>query len=392
MSRLLVSNGYLPVEFVEESESSSDLPGFARADILLVDGRIKAILSPDQASDVPSLDVSGQIVLPGFIDCHVHGGAGCDTMDASAGSLAAMARFFAKHGVTSFTPTTMTATHDDTLAAVGAVQDFAADDSPGSRVLGVHLEGPYLSPKFPGAQLADAIRKPDVAEFTELVEAGPVIMSTLAPEEPDADKLIAAAQNAGVAVVIGHTNATYEECMDAIERGAIQATHTFNAMTALHHRQPGVLGAVLSNDAIYGQLIADNVHVHPAAMKVFARCKGVERAILITDAMRAAGLPPGQYDLGGQPVRVADGQCRLMDGTLAGSVLTMDIALRNFLAASGWSLADAWPVTSRTAATSLGLDHELGSIRPGYLADMVVLDRQLQVVATVVGGEVVYQR
>ena len=163
-------------------------------------------------------------------------------------------------------------------------------------------------------------------------------------------------------------------------------------MTGLHHRQPGTLGAVLTDDRIFAQLIADNIHVHPAAMAVLARCKGPERIVLITDAMRAAGLPPGEYDLGGQTVTVRDGQCRLAGGTLAGSVLTMERALANFMAASGWSLAQAWPTSSRTPAASLGLAHELGSIRPGYLADLVLLDQALEVAATIVNGEVVYRR
>jgi N-acetylglucosamine-6-phosphate deacetylase len=215
-------------------------------------------------------------------------------------------------------------------------------------------------------------------------------MMTLAPEQPGAHELMAVMLENGVAVVLGHTNATYEQAIEAIELGASQATHTYNAMTGLHHRRPGTLGAVLSNDAIYAQLIADNIHVHPAAMNVLARCKGVERVILITDAMRAAGLPTGEYDLGGQPVTVKDGQCRLHDGTLAGSVLTMEQALINFMAASGWPLAKAWPTSSRNAATALGLDHELGSIAPGYLADLVVLKRSLRVAATIVGGTVVW--
>ena len=200
-----------------------------------------------------------------------------------------------------------------------------------------------------------------------------------------------AALDAGVTVVAGHTSATYEEAIDAFDLGVSQATHTYNAMTGLHHRRPGTLGAVLTDDRVFAQLIADNIHVHPAAMAVLARCKGAARTVLITDAIRAAGLAEGDYELGGQPVTVRDGQCRLADGTLAGSVLTMDRALVNLMAATGWSLAQAWPASSRTAATALGLDNELGSIAPGYLADLVVLDPTLQVQTTIVGGEIVWQ-
>ncbi len=217
-------------------------------------------------------------------------------------------------------------------------------------------------------------------------------MITLAPEEPGADALITTALQHNVVAVLGHTNATYAECETAFAVGVTQATHTYNAMRALHHRYPGTLGAVLSNDAIYAQLIADTIHVHPAAIKILARCKGVQRTILITDAMRATGLADGKYDLGGQTVTVQGAICTLADGTLAGSVLTMERALANFMAATGLSLAEAWPTTSRTPAASLGLDGVTGSIAPSYWADLVLLDEALQVVATIVAGHIVYLR
>jgi N-acetylglucosamine-6-phosphate deacetylase len=338
------------------------------------------------------LDATGCTVLPGFVDVHVHGAVGHDTMDAEPAALAAMARFFARHGVTSFLPTTMTAGPQATLAAVQAVAAYCRTPAAGARVLGVHLEGPYLSPRYPGAQLADAIRPPDLAEFAALADAGPVRMITLAPEQPGAPDLIRVARDRGVVVVTGHTAATYDECEAAIGLGVSQATHTYNAMSGLHHRQPGTLGSVLSNDAIYAQIIADQVHVHPAAIKVLARCKGVERTVLITDGMRATGLAPGAYELGGQTVTVAGGECRLADGTLAGSVLTLEMGLANFLAATGLALASGWPAAGRTAAASLGLDHELGQIAAGFLADLILLDEALDIVATVVGGQVVYLR
>jgi N-acetylglucosamine-6-phosphate deacetylase len=204
--------------------------------------------------------------------------------------------------------------------------------------------------------------------------------------------LIRQARAHKVVVVLGHTNATYTDCERAVTWGISQATHTYNAMRGLHHRQPGTLGAVLSLDTIDAQLIADNIHVHPAGMKILARCKGAEHTLLITDAIRATGLPAGEYELGGQPVWVKNGECRLADGTLAGSILTMDQALRNFIAATGWSLAQAWPTTSRTAARTLSLAPTLGTLTPGAYGDLVVLDQALRVVATVVGGAVVYLR
>ena len=359
----------------------------------LIDGNVIAGLATTPPGPAAAaLDATGCTVLPGFIDLHVHGAMGCDTMDGDPSALAAMARFYARHGVTAFLPTTMTAGPQATLAAVQAVAAYCQAPGIGARVLGVHLEGPFISPRFPGAQLADAIRPPDVAELAALVEAGPVRMITLAPEVPGAHDLIRAARAHGLVVVAGHTAATYEECEAAVALGVSQATHTYNAMTGLHHRQPGTLGSVLSNDAIYAQLIADNIHVHPAAMKILARCKGVDRTVLITDAMRAVGLAPGVYDLGGQTVTVADGQCRLADGTLAGSVLTLEVGLANYLAAAGLGLEEGWPAASRTPAAALGLGHQLGQIRVGYQADLVLLDQSLAVVATVVGGRVVYLR
>lgn len=391
-SQLYIRQGLLPAEFIPEGEPSLGIPGFAAGDVLVVDTKISRIERGISSNAPAILDATGCYLLPGFMDLHVHGGAGYDAMDASAEALAAMSHFFAHHGVTSFLATTMTAPHVDILRAVTAVGQWGQQSASGARILGLHIEGPYISLTYPGAQPADYIRPPSLREFAELVAAGPVRMITLAPEVAGADELIAAACRQGVTVVWGHTDATYDQCVQAAALGITQATHTYNAMSGLHHRKPGVLGATLTLDQIYAQLIADNIHVHPAAMNVLARCKGVARTLLITDAMRAAGLPEGDYELGGQPVTVKDGSCRLADGTLAGSILTMERALANFMAATGLPLADAWPVTSRTPAQSLGLSHQFGALAPGYQADLVLLDAQLQVVATVVGGKVVYLR
>jgi len=393
---LLIRRGAVPTEFIPKAKPDRSLgnlpPGFAAADLEIRAGHIHTI-APALASFTHSvLDAQNCLILPGFIDVHVHGSAGFDTMDASAPALAGLAHFFAQHGVTTFLPTTMTSSHANTLRAVTAVANQPSHSLNGARIAGVHLEGPYLSPHYPGAQRADYIRPPNLAELRELLAASLVRLITLAPEEPGAAALIGEALRNNVRVVLGHTNASYEVCEAAIAAGVSQATHTFNAMSGLHHRRPGTLGAVLSNDAIYAQLIADNIHVHPAAIKILARCKGVARIILITDAIRATGMPDGQYDLGGQMVTVEAGECRLADGTLAGSILTMERALFNFMAASGLSLAEAWPTTSRTPAQALGWGHERGEILPNYHADLVLLDQTLQVVATIVEGNVVYLR
>ncbi|MFN2202874.1 MAG: N-acetylglucosamine-6-phosphate deacetylase [Caldilineaceae bacterium] len=392
---LHIRGGEIPELFAQSGAgvpTASLTPGFRHSEVMIQDGRIAAVEPSLDGAPVPVLDARECLVLPGFIDVHVHGAVGYDTMDASQTGLSEMAEFYAQHGVTGFLPTTMTAPHSDTLAAVINVAQCDPLPLCGARILGVHLEGPYISPAFPGAQKSENIREPSIAEFATLAEAGPVRMITLAPEQPGAHELIREARRRGVVAVAGHTNASYDELEAAVQIGVSQATHTYNAMSGLHHRRPGTLGAVLSDDRIYAQLIADNIHVHPAAMRILNRCKSVARTVLITDAIRATGMEPGYYDLGGQSVTVADGACRLNDGTLAGSVLTLEIGLANFAAAAGLSLGESWPAAGRSPAASLGLGEEFGSIEPGYWGDLTVLDHELGVVATVVAGNVVYLR
>lgn len=394
-SVLHIRGGEIPERFAlghSVVPPASRTPGFRHSELLIREGRIHAVEPSLEAASAAVLDATGCLILPGFVDVHVHGAVGYDTMDADTDGLAAMARFYAGHGVTGFLATTMTAPHRDILEAVRAAAVYYSTQRPGARLLGVHLEGSFISPHFPGAQKPGDIREPDLAEFEELADAGPVRMITLAPEQPGAHDLINAAQRRQIAAVAGHTSATYDEFEAAVEAGITQATHTYNAMSGLHHRRPGTLGAVLSDDRVYAQLIADNIHVHPAAMRIFARCKPIDRTVLITDAMRAAGMAPGQYGLGGQTVTVADGACRLEDGTLAGSVLTLEKGLSNFMQAAGLSIGAAWPAASRTPTASIGLDSELGRIEPGYLGDLTIVDSALDVVATVVGGEVAYLR
>ncbi|MEZ4863114.1 MAG: N-acetylglucosamine-6-phosphate deacetylase [Caldilineaceae bacterium] len=389
-SPLLVRHGLLPCEFVPGTAAAA--AEFSAADLAVVDGRIAKVGAALADDTFTQLAATGCYVLPGFIDVHVHGGAGADTMDATSEALETMTQFFAQHGVTAFLPTTITAPHGEIVTALRAVAAYKQEEAPGARILGVHVEGPYISPDYPGAQPATFIRPPDLVEFAELIAAGPLRMITLAPEVAGAARMIGMATQQGIVAVWGHTNATYAECVEAAAAGVTQATHTYNAMSGLHHRNPGVLGATLALDGVYAQLIADNIHVHPAAMKILARCKGAAQTILITDAMRAAGLPDGEYELGGQPVTVKAGACRLANGALAGSILTLDQALVNFMMATGWSLAKAWPVTSRTPARALGLGATLGELAPGYQADIVLLNERLEVEATLVGGKVVYLR
>lgn len=347
--------------------------------------------------DADTIEAQGLYVVPGFIDVHVHGAMGHDTMDASAGALAEMARFLAAHGVTSFLATTMAASRADTLAAVRSVAGYMAAPQPGARVLGVHLEGPFVNPAAKGAQSEAFCRPPDLDEFNALADAGPVRLLTLAPELPGAEAVVRAATARGVTVSIGHTRATYAQAEAAVAWGARQVTHMFNTMSPLHHREPGALGAALTDDRIVAQLIVDGIHLHRATTALAVRAKGPGRVVLVTDAMRAAGLPEGTYELGGQGVIVQDRGCWLTDAsgaptqTLAGSTLTMDAALCNVMRATGLSLAEALPMASSVPATSIGFDDRTGALAPGLWADVTLLDADYRVVATIVGGALAYQ-
>jgi N-acetylglucosamine-6-phosphate deacetylase len=355
-------------------------------------GRIDEI-APSRARGGSSsgrrIEVDGMWIIPGLIDIHVHGGAGFDTMDATQAALQGMARFFAQHGVTSYLPTTISAS---TEAILNATRNVAATPQPpsGARHLGVHLEGPYLNPAQAGAQPMDALRDPDPDEYPQWFETGAVKLVTLAPERPGSEALITYCRRYNAEVALGHTAATYEQVRAAIDAGARQATHVFNGMAAFHHRRPGPVGGVLADDRVYAQLIADLIHVHPAVVGILVRSKGVKRTILITDAMRAAGLADGTYDLGGQSITVRGGEARAPGGQLAGSTLTMDAAVRNARAATGLSLQATIPMATAVPAEAMGLAPRKGTLAPGADADVVVLDRDLNVRLTVVAGEIAF--
>jgi len=361
--------------------------------MLIEGGKIRAIAAHmDAPAGAAMIDAHEHLVLPGFIDIHAHGAMGADAMEARPEALRIMARFFAAHGVTGFLPTTMAASRDRILAAVESVGRalagaVAAQGPASARILGVHVEGPYINPKQHGAQPPEFMRPADPDEYWSWFGSGVVKLVTVAPEVAGVMRLIEDAQRVGIAVALGHTDATYAQAQAAFAAGANQATHTFNAMRGLHHREPGALGAVLANDAVYAQLICDNTHVHPAAMAVLYKCKGAGRLAVITDAMQATGLGDGDFTLGGQPVVVRQGVARLADGALAGSTLTMDVAFRNIMAATGCTLAEASQMCSHTPACAIGMGDRKGKIAPGYDADLIILDRDLRVVRTIVGGQ-----
>ncbi|MDQ3944741.1 MAG: N-acetylglucosamine-6-phosphate deacetylase [Actinomycetota bacterium] len=362
--------------------------------LLARDGRIEALGPGDppggMASAAERLDGAGARLLPGFIDVHVHGGAGADTMDADADALRHLARFHASHGVTALLPTTWSASEADLAAALKAVTAVAGAVEGGATILGAHLEGPWINAGRCGGQDPDAIRPPDAAEATRLLESGPVRLVALAPELDGAAAVIETCRQRDVVVSAGHTDASYEEMAEAVRRGVTQVTHTFNAMSGFGHRDPGTAGAALAFPELRCELIADGVHVHPGAMAVLARAKGPEGVVLVSDATRAAGLPEGPVDLGGRAGHHAGGAVRLADGRLAGSVLTLDVALRHFAAVSAWPWEDLWRATSANAAATLGLVDK-GHLSAGADADLVLIDEDWTVRLTVVEGRIVHR-
>lgn len=363
------------------------------ADILIEDGVIAAV-GPGLAcgESCERVDAAGKIVAPGFLDIHVHGSAGHDTLDATREAIEGMATYFASRGVTGFLPTTLTVPADQIMAAVRCVHECQQRPVSGAQPLGVHLEGPYIDVQMKGAQPPQHVRPASAEEYHQFFSLGNIRLISLAPEIEANQPLISFARRQGAAVAVGHSSATYEQMEAAVRLGLNQATHTFNQMAGIHHRAPGTAGAALLLDQVYAQFIADGVHLHPAVCDLIVRLKGPDRAVLITDAIRGAGMADGEYELGGQPIVVKDGAVRLQSGALAGSCLSMDRAVTNVAAFTGRPLADCIRMATLTPARAIGLAHRKGSLEPGKDADVVLLTPEIEVTATIVAGKVVYRR
>lgn len=355
------------------------------------DGKIAAFGHGDAPSADVLIDADGLTLLPGFIDIHVHGGAGSEAMDATPEALHVMSAFYARHGVTSFLATTWTDSRERIQAALDNIAALTGTPMRGAALLGAHIEGPYLNPVRCGAQSTTHIRRAEREEALAFLDTGCVRLVALAPEYPENHWLIRECAARGIAVSAAHTAAIYDQMCAAVEIGLTQTTHTYNAMTGLHHREPGTLGAALSLSQLRCELIGCWVHVHPAAMKVLWLAKGADGMMLITDAIRGAGMPDGDYPIDDRVVTIKDGAARLPDSTLAGSTVTFDKAVRNFTAAVNEPLERIWQTTSLNAARAIGVSNRKGSLEIGKDADLILVDDRLTVALTMVEGQVVYR-
>jgi N-acetylglucosamine-6-phosphate deacetylase len=334
-------------------------------------------------AEMEVIDAEGGYLTPGMIDTHIHGGGGFDTMDASPEALNKISEILAEHGVTSFLPTTMTMAEADIHAALENIRQAKKNDVSGARVLGTHVEGPFISPEYIGAQNSEELAAPEpelLRDYYDVVE-----IVTLAPEVEGAVELIKELHQNNITASAGHSAASYEDFQQAYQAGMNHFTHLYNAMTGLHHRQPGLVGAALDSEAAV-ELIVDLIHHHQAVDRFTIQAKGVDKVILVSDGMEAVGLKEGEYELGGQKVIVKDGAARLESGVLAGSVLTLDQAVRNLMEVTELSLPEIFKMVTLNPARKLNLDHKLGRIKPGYQADLVLFDHSFRVQKTFIRG------
>lgn len=355
--------------------------------ILLCDGEnIKGFVAErDIPENAEVIDAQGNYVAPGFLNVHIHGCAGADTMDGTEETLARMARLQAQTGVTGFLPTTMTCRWHEVEDALATVMEAMESQPMGARVLGAHMEGPFISPAKKGAQAEENIRQADYKMVKPWEKVVKII--TLAPEElPDYD-FVDKCHAAGITVSIGHTAADYDTAVSAVkDHGIHHFTHVYNAMTGFSHRAPGVVGAAFDTDANC-EIIADNVHSHPAAQRLLYHAKGGKNIVLITDSLRACGLGDGPSELGGQEVFVKGELATLKDGTIAGSVATMNRCVKIFWENTGAELPQIIEMVTKTPAQELALYEEIGSLESGKRADIVIFDEEVQVKATIIGGK-----
>ncbi len=362
---------------------------FRREDVLVEDGKLSFPSVPPEGCRV--VDLKGAMLVPGFLDLHTHGGDNVDVNAATAEDFAQISRFFARNGTTGWLCSILTDTEEQTLWSIGQAREAMAAPIAGARLLGIHLEGPFLSPEYKGAMPEHLLRKGDAALFRRYQQAagGTVRYLTVAPEVEGVVDMIREISGE-VAVAIGHSGADYETAIRAIDAGARACTHTFNAMGLFHQHRPSIMGAVLERP-VYCEAICDGRHLHPGTVRMLLACKGWDRVAAVTDSIQAAGLPDGRYKLGVNDVVVEDGDAKLAsNGVRAGSTLTTGQALKNLAAFTGQPVERVLPLLTLNPARLIGMEERKGSIAPGKDADLVVLDDQLNVKQTYVSGVCVY--
>ena len=374
-------------EFYIKSDEIFALNGVFSGYIKIKDGVIEEI-SKVANEGIEIKDYTGKIVAPGYFDTHVHGYGGHDIMDATKEGLLEISKGIVQTGVTSFLATTLTDSTeklDKACKNVGDNKDFCE----GAKVQGIFLEGPFFTEEFKGAQNPDYMTNPDINKLSnwKKLSKGLVNKIAIAPERENSEEFIKDALKLGVKVALGHSNATYEQAKKAVDVGANIFVHTYNGMSPLHHRNPGMVGAALSTENTYGEVICDGHHVHPAAVKVVMRAKTYDNTLLITDCMMAGGMPEGDYKLGDFDVKVENGTARIQNGSLAGSILRLDNAVKNIVK---WGIAspfDAVKMASLIPAKSVDLDDKIGSISVGRCADINILDKDMNVLEVYIDGE-----
>lgn len=360
--------------------------------VIVFDEKIKEIADADKVdvSGYEVIDAAGAYVAPGLIDIHIHGYVGEDTCDGNIEGLEKMARAITANGVTAFCPTTMTVAKEQIEKAFDTARELKnKKEYYGAEVLGINCEGPFINPSKKGAQAEEHILRPDGKFITD--NADIIKLVTIAPEMDGAAEAIEyITKNSDVLVSMGHTGATFEEANEGIKAGVRHTTHLFNAMTALMHRNPGVVGAALSNDNVSCELIADTFHVNKGLFALVAKIKG-DKLCLITDCMRAGGMPDGKYDLGGQDVFVKGIQCLLEDGTIAGSVLRLNRSVQNIYENTGLGIAKSFAAASLNPATAIGVADRKGSLEVGKDADIIIVNTNFDIIKTIIGGTTRYE-
>lgn len=361
-----------------------------KGSLLIENGIIKEI-NPSETKVQKAIDCKGLYVSPGFVDVHIHGAGGHDTMDGTFEAINEISKTICKYGTTSFTPTTMTMSADDILKSMMSIKKAKIEGTDGAIVLGAHLEGPFISPSAIGAQNPNYLISPSYENFESMTgdAIDAVVSITMAPEVEGAKELASILSSKGIRCSMGHTKATYEEAIDGIKHGFCHSTHLFNAMTGFTHREPGVVGATFDSD-ITTETISDGIHISYPSLRVAYKQKGTDKTLLVTDAMCACGMPDGTYALGGQPVIVKRGAARLENGALAGSILTLNRAIKNLYDNTDYPLYEIVKMASYNGAKYCRVDDRKGQIKENFDADLTIFDENIDVKMTIIGGKVVY--